>query len=162
MLQILGRRWKYFGAILSDEHTHSSTVDVTIEEFCQNTQKKHYPWLRDHASDCWRIMLLTAEQSCKRQLNNRVNRCWKMMPVTVKELYQWLLNNCTSDCWTIVPTAVEQSCKLFFSVFFTIDPMYRGHLRFLENLSAIARCPLHRGSVFFREKTLINVNQTTG
>ena len=44
----------------------------------------------------------------------------------------------------------------------TVEPVYSGHLRFLENLSAIGRCPLHRGSSFFREKTLINVNPTTG
>ena len=44
----------------------------------------------------------------------------------------------------------------------TVQPVYSGHLRFQENLFAIARCPLHRGSVFFREKTLINVNPTTG
>ena len=44
----------------------------------------------------------------------------------------------------------------------TVEPAYSGHLQFLENLSAIARCPLHRGLVFFRENTLINLNPTTG
>ena len=44
----------------------------------------------------------------------------------------------------------------------TVEPVYSGRLRFRENLSAIARCPLHRGSFFFREKTLINVNAITG
>ena len=44
----------------------------------------------------------------------------------------------------------------------TVEPVYSGHLQFLENLSAIARYPLHRVSVFFREKTLINVNPTAG
>ena len=39
----------------------------------------------------------------------------------------------------------------------TLEPVYSGHLRFLEDLSVIARCPLHRGSgFFFREETLIN------
>ena len=43
-----------------------------------------------------------------------------------------------------------------------VEPVYSGHLRFQENLSAIARCLIHKGSVFFREKTRINVNPTTG
>ena len=52
----------------------------------------------------------------------------------------------------------------YFPVYYfcTVEPVYSGHLQFLEHFSAIARCPLHRGLVFVGKKTLINANPTTG
>ena len=35
----------------------------------------------------------------------------------------------------------------------TVEPVYSGHLQFLENLSAIARCPLQRFGFFQRKDT---------
>ena len=34
----------------------------------------------------------------------------------------------------------------------TVEPVYSGHLRFLEKVSAIARCPLYRGFQYFAKK----------
>ena len=39
--------------------------------------------------------------------------------------------------------------------FYTVKPVYSGHLRFLIKVSAITRCPLHRGSTFFRIKVIL-------
>ena len=33
----------------------------------------------------------------------------------------------------------------FFENIYTVEPVYSGHLRFLEKVSAITRCPLYRG-----------------
>ena len=102
-------------------------VPVTVEELCQ--------WLlKNRASNCWRIMLATAEQSFQ-QLLHITLKCWTIVPVTVEKLCLQLWKNCASDCWRlyasdcwkncvsncwwIVPTAIEQSCQLFLSLFLT-------------------------------------------
>ena len=67
--------------------------------------------LNNRASDCWTIVPVTIEQSCKWLLNNRANDCWRIVPVTVEELCQWLLKNCASHCWILVPVTVEKLCQ---------------------------------------------------
>ena len=83
----------------------SSTVNITVEEFCQHREKKKScPWLlKNRASHCWRTVPVTVEQSYQWLLNNYASHCWTIVPVTFKELCQPLMNNGASDCWRIVP-----------------------------------------------------------
>ena len=83
----------------------SSTVNITVEEFCQHRKNKNLD------RDCWRIVPVTVEQSCQWLLNNRTNDCWIIVPATVEESCQPLLHICASDCSTIVPVTVEESCQ---------------------------------------------------
>ena len=84
---------------------NSSTVNITVEEFCQHRKKKiSCPWLlNNRASDCWTIVPATVEQSYQWLLNNPASDCWRIVLATAEESCQWLLNNHASDCWTIVP-----------------------------------------------------------
>ena len=83
----------------------SSTVNITIEEFCQQRKKKNL----DHGY--WRIVPATIEESCQWQLKNCTSHYWRIVPVAVEKSCQQLLNNRASDCWTIVPVTVEESCR---------------------------------------------------
>ena len=75
-------------------------------------KRKICPWLLNNpASDCWRIVPATVDQSCQWLLNNRASDCWTIVPATVEQFCQWLLNIRASDCWTFVPVTVEQSCQ---------------------------------------------------
>ena len=40
----------------------------------------------------------------------------------------------------------------------TVEPVYSGHLRFLEIVSTTARYPRYRGSDLFQTKGIINEN----
>ena len=117
-----------------------STVNITVEEFCQHRKKKKScPWLLNNCSShCWMIMPVTVEQSCQivpvtneesyqwllnngvpvtveqscqSLMKNHTSDCWTIVPVTVEQSCQPLLNNHASDCWTIVPVTVNQSCQ---------------------------------------------------
>ena len=90
---------------------NSSTVNITVEDFCQNKYKKtltRFLW------SC----ATTIKQLCQWLLKNCASDCWTIIPVTVEELCQWLLKNHTSDCWTngasncwrIMPVSDEESC----------------------------------------------------
>ena len=35
---------------------------------------------------------------------------------------------------------------------YTVEPVYSGHMRFLEKVSAITRCPLYGGFQYFAKK----------
>ena len=96
----------------------SSTVNITVEEFCQHRKKKKScPWLlNNRASHCWIIMPVTVEQSCQWLLNNRASHCWTIVPVTVEELYQWLLNNRVSDTSTSKCPRDNDCLEIPFSV----------------------------------------------
>ena len=90
-------------------------VNTTVKEYGQHRKNKNY-------LDCWRIVPVTVDQSCKWLLsslpvnieqscqwllNNRVGDCWQILSTIVKQLCQQLLNNRTSDCWTIKPATFE-------------------------------------------------------
>ena len=84
----------------------SSTVNITVEEFCQNKKRKNL------VRHCWRIVPATVEQSWQWLLKNyfsdcwrknRASHCWAIVPVTVGELCQRLLMNCVNGCWTVMP-----------------------------------------------------------
>ena len=81
----------------------SSTVNITVEEFCQYRKKKKFcPWLlNNRASDCCTIVPVTVEQSRQWLSNNCASDCWWIVPATIEESYQWLLINRASECWTI-------------------------------------------------------------
>ena len=101
---------------------NSSTMNITIEEFCQHRKKKKscQPLLKNSASiekrkncasHCWIIVPVTVEQLCQWLSKNRASHCWIIVPVTVKQSCQWLLNNHASNCWITKPVTVEQSCQ---------------------------------------------------
>ena len=76
-------------------------VPVTVQESCR--------WLlTNHTSDCWLIIPATVEQSYQWLMNNRASDCWRIMSVTVKESCRWLLKNHASDCWRIMQVTVEE------------------------------------------------------
>ena len=99
----------------------SSTVNISVQEFCQHRKKKKIltvtveescqPLLKNRASNCWRIVPVTVEKSCQRLLNNCASDCWILVPATDEQSCQWLLNNRASVCRTIVSVTVEQSCQ---------------------------------------------------
>lgn len=95
---------------------------VAGEFSCENTMSDRCVFLKalqktnitvEHP--CWilpalkkeRIVPVTVEEPCQRQLNNHASGCWTIVPVTVEQLYLWLLNNSAKDCWTIVLVTVE-------------------------------------------------------
>ena len=97
----------------------SSTVNITVEEFCQH-RKKFLPvtveqscqvLLNNLTSDCWTFVPLTVEEICQWLLKNRASNCWTIVLVTVEELYHQLLKNCDSGCWRVVPVTVDESCQ---------------------------------------------------
>ena len=98
---------------IPDTWHNFSTVNITVEELCQHREKKKScSWLlNNRASDCWRIMPVTVEESSQPQFNNCAKDYWTILPLTVEESCQPLLNNCSSDCQTIVPATVEQFCQ---------------------------------------------------
>ena len=91
---------------------NSSTVNITVEEFCQHRKKKKsWPLLLNNlASDCWIIVPATIKESCQPLLGNRASHGWAIVLVTVEQSCQWLLNNRASHCWRIMPVTVDQSC----------------------------------------------------
>ena len=95
----------------------SSTVNITVEKFCQHRKKKTCLWLlKNRATDCWTIMSVTVaelcnwlEESCQPLLCNRASNCWRIMLATAEQSFQQLLH-ITLKCWTIVPVTVEKLC----------------------------------------------------
>ena len=104
---------------------NSSTVNITVEDFCQNKYKKTLTrFLWSCASNHQTIVSVTVEELCQRLLNNHPSDCWRIMPVTVEESYQWLLNkwcqqllkNHACEWWRIVQTTVEQPCQKLLKI----------------------------------------------
>ena len=81
---------------------YSSTVSITVEEFCQQRKKKNLD------REYWRIVPATIEESCQWKLKNCACDFWRIMLATVEQSCQGLLKNCASDCWTTVPATVQQ------------------------------------------------------
>ena len=116
-------------------------------KFCICFILKHCEESSQSLRNCWRIVSVTDEQSCQRQLNNRViflvhgtileqwlalwkNRASKekrKIILITEKLCHWLLKNCTSDCWAVVLVTVEESwqrlLKSYTSKCWRIVPM---------------------------------------
>ena len=88
----------------------SSTVNISVEEFCQHRKKKKSCplLLNNHASNCRTIVPVTIKQSS--------SDCSTIVPATVEQLCQPLLKNRASLCWTIVPATVEHSCQRLLNI----------------------------------------------
>ena len=90
---------------------NSSTVNITVEDFCQNKYKKTTPFLWSCASNHQTIVSVTVEELCQRLLNNHPSDCWRIMPVTVEESCLWVMKNRANNCWTTLPEAAENWCQ---------------------------------------------------
>ena len=90
---------------------NSSTVNITVEDFCQNKYKKTTRFLWSCASNHQTIVSVTVEELCQRLLNNHPSDCWRIMPVTVEESCLWVMKNHANNCWTTLPEAAENWCQ---------------------------------------------------
>ena len=73
----------------------SSTLN---EEFCQNTKKIN----------------LIVEESCQQLLENRASDCWRIVPATVEQSCQRQFSR-NHDCSTVTGTIVRQSLTRLFN-----------------------------------------------